>query len=433
MRLQKMGRRLIAAVSLLLAFILSSCMSPMPEQRIEGHPVAERMAFGTVAIRVAWPERPLAKFSAQAIPLRSNCIRLTTRNRQGTIVDRRALARTGNLPAATSSLIVLPSDSGYHITAEAFAEISPTADSAPIAQGNAPNVTIEKSKITAVPLTLTAVDAPIIDSMTPDNGGIGRSITILGRNFGASQNLPFRIRLNGVECSNPQRIDDSTLTAEVPPGAGSGRLVIEVDGVSSASYARFEFIKRISLTPFAPIFLTKQSRTVAAEVSDPSGSLVAHPSLSWTLAPAGLATIDANGLLTSLGDLPATLSVTASSGIASDTLQVVLWPRPVQVTVTPSSGTLNAQDPTGINDPGFVTSLPVIAVVRYSDDSTDSAVVWRTSDPTLGYYSNGRIFSALDAPAGRLILTATATRDGLTSGEAAFDITTKGKAEVVIQ
>jgi hypothetical protein len=101
--------------------------------------------------------------------------------------------------------------------------------------------------------------------------------------------------------------------------------------------------------------------------------------------------------------------------------------------VSPNEGILNAQAPDGLNAPGFITALPIRATVMYSDRTTDEAVRWSSSDRRLGVYHDGKVVSGVDAPAGRLTLTATALRDGRTSGSATFVITTYGQADVSIE
>ena len=73
--------------------------------------------------------------------------------------------------------------------------------------------------------------APEIAALNPATGAVGTSIEITGANFGESQGLS-RVEFNGTEAS-PTSWSGTRITAPVPEGAGTGAVVVTVEGQAS--------------------------------------------------------------------------------------------------------------------------------------------------------------------------------------------------------
>lgn len=289
-----------------------------------------------------------------------------------------------------------------------------------------------------LPLTLGAhkplaeSDGPVIKSLAAENGGEGFVVALKGERFGAKQSLPYHVLFNGVESPVKTRPDDDAMTAEVPAGATSGLIEVEVNGLRTKYPSAFTVIKELSF-PAQKRFLTGESRSLQVQAFDAGHQAVQHPALTWKVSDPAIAAVDQDGVLKSLGSQSASVTVTVSSGRVSASTVVSILPRPVSLVVSPEQGALNAQARDGKNANGFVTSLPVSATVFYADGSSDHDVSWTSSNPALGFYQDGRACSAIDASAGSFTLTATANRDGTTKAAATFEVRTDGGAEVTIQ
>ena len=77
---------------------------------------------------------------------------------------------------------------------------------------------------------------PVIDAVTPDSAAEGTEVTLLGANFGPSVGAlqgTSGVSFNGV-WSTPRSWSDNSITVAVPPGAGTGEVVVTVSGRQSA-------------------------------------------------------------------------------------------------------------------------------------------------------------------------------------------------------
>jgi uncharacterized repeat protein (TIGR01451 family) len=79
---------------------------------------------------------------------------------------------------------------------------------------------------------LDAHDTPNIASLSPAAGAMGTSVAIAGSNFGTTQG-GSTLRFSGI-VATPTSWSETNITALVPAGATTGRIVVTVDGVTSA-------------------------------------------------------------------------------------------------------------------------------------------------------------------------------------------------------
>src|SRR4030088_258384 len=73
--------------------------------------------------------------------------------------------------------------------------------------------------------------APTISSISPNPGGIGQSVTIVGTNFGTTGSVTF----HGVTASTTSW-SATTIVATIPAGAATGNVVVTVSGQSSTGF-----------------------------------------------------------------------------------------------------------------------------------------------------------------------------------------------------
>lgn len=233
-------------ISLLLILILgllgcAPSMLPAGNQP-EGGASSLATGHGSLLVQVRWPIRDLPNFSAQTIPVRTNSIRLTVRKGQSEFVAQQLIQRTPGFSTVSTASISLDVGTGYSVAVEAFEEAAPTPNSTVIAQGNAINLTIRKSRITSVPITLTATFVPTILALSPETGPFETPFTISGTRFGASQNLTYSVSMGGIAIQ-ALRVSDTRIDATASVGARSGNVVVTVDGVPSSTVALFQLIQ----------------------------------------------------------------------------------------------------------------------------------------------------------------------------------------------
>jgi hypothetical protein len=123
--------------------------------------------------------------------------------------------------------------------------------------------------------------------------------------------------------------------------------------------------------------------------------------VAWSVEPAGIASIDGNGVVAGLA--PGVVTVTASAGGVIGTVPLTVLPVPVaQVSVAPSTTTL---------DIGLSRQLMATIVDREGRDVSDRDVLWTSSDSGRVPVSPEGLVTALSAGTA----TITATCDGVSA------------------
>ena len=100
-------------------------------------------------------------------------------------------------------------------------------------------VTVAGIPSNAVSFTVTGVQ-PQINSVSPNSGPVGTTVTIAGSNFGASQGTST-ISFNGTDATRITGWNATTVVADVPSGAASGNVVVTVGGIASTSSVATQF------------------------------------------------------------------------------------------------------------------------------------------------------------------------------------------------
>ncbi|MDA3842824.1 MAG: IPT/TIG domain-containing protein [Candidatus Kapabacteria bacterium] len=80
-------------------------------------------------------------------------------------------------------------------------------------------------------------DDPVITSITPSNPSVGDRVTITGANFGDSRLEDF-VTFNGVQpvAADYTTWEDNTIEVEVPVGATTGNVIVDINGFESNAY-----------------------------------------------------------------------------------------------------------------------------------------------------------------------------------------------------
>ncbi|MDQ7825239.1 MAG: IPT/TIG domain-containing protein [Candidatus Eremiobacteraeota bacterium] len=217
------------------------------------------------------------------------------------------------------------------------------------------------------------VPAPVITGLSPGSGIVGATVTITGSNFTDATNVKF----NGVSAAAAMTVvDNSTITAKVPDGAGTGKVSVTTAAGTGTSADDFTVIGAPTVTK-----LTPSSGVPGTLVTINGTDLTGATSVKFgALEAKSFAVISGNTITATVpaGTTTALVSVTtlAGTGISADDFTV---PAPVITKFTPASAaaadkvTISGSSLTGATSVKFggteSTSFSV------DDDSTITAVV----------------------------------------------------------
>jgi RHS repeat-associated protein len=250
---------------------------------------------------------------------------------------------------------------------------------------------------------------PAVTALSPSSGPVGTVVTITGRGFvpGATH-----VAFNGV-AATAAAVTPTTLSAAVPPAAGSGPVTVTTPGGDATSAESFTVTTTQDFTllavPAAIQLLAGTSATCTVSVIDVGGS---HPfttlaTLSVTGLPAGVTGTFAPTATVGGGQLR-TLTLTAASGAPAVATTLSLA---ATATVDGSSVTRNATVGLTIVPGGRTAALGQVTLV----DGTPLEGVRFTLAGTTTASDAGGNFQLLDVPAGTQMLgiDADAARPGL--------------------
>ena len=132
----------------------------------------------------------------------------------------------------------------FRITGVPAGALDVVASKEVLGVARAVGVAVKPRETTAgVALALTT-NAPAITALSAAVIRAGETLTITGKNFGASTGKAVTVSIGGLGVANPGRTDDTTITLVVPATAPSGEVVVTVGGVASAGKALTVLKKR---------------------------------------------------------------------------------------------------------------------------------------------------------------------------------------------
>jgi hypothetical protein len=94
--------------------------------------------------------------------------------------------------------------------------------------------------------------APVIASVNPEAGRTGTSITITGRDFGATPRVSFVNAAGGTIDATPSASSDTQITVQVPNGAETGRISVTNSIGTGQSQNDFVIVRTPQITGFSP-------------------------------------------------------------------------------------------------------------------------------------------------------------------------------------
>jgi plastocyanin len=160
-------------------------------------------------------------------------------------------------------------------------------------------------------------------------------------------------------------------------------------------------VSSITLSATSTSVPVGSSVQLSAVAKSASGSVISTPALTWSVAPAGIAAVNASGVVT--GQAPGTATVTASANGVSGTMSITV------TAVTQGAPTLTVS---AVTNQIFVGStLPLTATFRDASGAVvnGKTIAWTSSDNTRATVSSAGVVTGVAI--GSAVITATA--DGI--------------------
>ena len=199
------------------------------------------------------------------------------------------------------------------------------------------NVLVTVVGLTSNGVLFTVATPPTITSVTPTSGPIGRSVTIAGTNFGATQGTST-VTFNGTTAT-PTSWSATSIAAPVPAGTTNGSVVVSVGGLLSNGVG-FTVTSGPGITALSPA-----SGPAGTSVTITGNGFGATQGSS-TVAFNGTSAAPASWSVTSIvapvpaGATTGNVAVTVG-GIASNPVSFVVSAAPIITSLSPTSGSTN--------------------------------------------------------------------------------------------
>jgi uncharacterized protein YjdB len=297
-----------------------------------------------------------------------------------------------------------------------------------LAQGTAIITATSGTISGSAPLMVTAA---VITSLSVTPGsvsiakGTSQQFTAIGTySDGSTQNLTSAVKWT----SSPTTVATVVPTSGLAAGVGIGTATITATSGSINASATLNVgqptLVSLAITPANPSFAlgTTQPFTATGTYSDGS-TLDLTNSATWTTTDNTIATVNAQGLVTSVA-LGST-SVTATSGLISGSTTLTITPALlVSIAVTPAVPTI----PLG-------TTQPFTATGTYTDGSTQSitgTVQWSSDTPTVATISNATGSQGVASSAGAEGTATITATVGSVSGSTTLNVTSAALVSLTI-
>lgn len=261
---------------LALAALAVGCQTQVPVLRAPAAtPVGSATPVrsgGQVELTIRWPYR------AQVIPTSTQRLVLQISGPQS---RREVLNRpAGEAPLSVTTLDLEAGDA-YEIAVEAY---DGTTSELPVATGRSAPFDAVANKKLRVTVTLQATYVSSVLSVSPDNGGPGTLVTVLGENFGLGRGLWPLVRFEGLAAEQGVQAGPAAVTVRIPNGARSGLVGVTVDGVPDAgSTASFTVLASLGIEPASAILAPGGTFDFTARATTDAGVAYASPSVTWSL------------------------------------------------------------------------------------------------------------------------------------------------------
>jgi len=197
---------------------------------------------------------------------------------------------------------------------------------------------------------------------------------------------------------------DSTIAAVSSSGVvtgktpGSATITATSEGKSATAAITVTGVPvaTITLNASTATIVTGQTTTFSAVTKDASGNVLTGRTVTWGSSTPGVATVDANGVVTGVSQGTATITATSGTASAAATVTVTLVPV-ASITVTPTTDTLAS----------FGDSVVYSAVLKDASGNVlnGRTIVWTSSNDTIATVRASGLVTAVHA--GTATITAT--------------------------
>jgi len=199
--------------------------------------------------------------------------------------------------------------------------------------------------------------APVVASINPEAGRTGTSITITGRDFGATPRVSFVNAAGGTIDATPSASSDTQITVQVPNGAETGRISVTNSIGTGQSQNDFVIVRTPQITSFSPDS-APQGTTIIIRGSNFRG---ANRVTFGGIAAASVQVVSDTEIraVVSNGGASGTVLVANPLDSGRATQQFVFFPPPSIQSFTPTtSGAGSTLTLTGLNFSGTGFSAP---------------------------------------------------------------------------
>ena len=163
-------------------------------------------------------------------------------------------------------------------------------------------------------------------------------------------------------------VGEGTATITASSGSAQGTATITVVSVP-------EPVASVEVLPSAETIAVGAPLQLAAEAFDADGQAVAGAEFSWESSQTSVATVDASGLVTGVGEGTATITASSGSAQGTATITVVSVPEPVaSVEVLPSAETIAVGAPLQLAAEAFDADGQAVAGAEFSWESSQTSV-----------------------------------------------------------
>jgi hypothetical protein len=227
-------------------------------------------------------------------------------------------------------------------------------------------VTTSTGTSNSVVFTVTAATYPSIDTLSPNAGLVGASVTITGTNFGATQG-GSTITFNSTDVVSVTSWSATSIVCIVPSGASTGAVIVTT-GVGASNSVTFTVTTTsypiiTSLTPIAGIVGTSVTIAGSNFGSSQGMSTVAFNGTTATSCPTWSATsvvcVVPSGATT--GSVVLTTGTGASNGVTY-TVQTPPPPAPTITSVAPNAGVIGTTFTVAGSNFGSTQSTSVVTL-----------------------------------------------------------------------
>lgn len=405
-------------------------------------------AHGWINLRIRWPEQESPGYQVTALPTTTQAIAVWVKQGGVTLGEPTIVSRQSGNTVATASLRVEAAE-GLSVELKAYREAAPDLFvDEPIAQGTAANITVLRSRVSQVPVTMTPLFVPTVGGFSVAAAKAGDTVVLTGSNFGGGGVPVPSVTFNGVPAQGVVRNSDTQLTVTLPVGALTGNVVVKADGIESVSTSPFYVLTLVEaqlpakqawdngplgtlMVPYGTAVQLGSRVEWALKSGETIGQYGTAPSVTWLAADSLAGTLSASGQFTASGshavtDIHARIGTVLSNAVKVSAVGVD------GVALDKSSLTLNAKPESGLPDPGYTTSAVLTATVTTSGP-VDGRVTWSSSDPgRVTVDASGRVETTPGALEGTVTITAASVFDPTKQATASVTVTILGGLDLGI-